>query len=736
MTNQNWHKQILEIHQALENFQLKEAFDYLHSWIQSLQNWLLEEELNELELTYKAMLSYFSKGVEDTQQDKVYHDLLRSSYKLADGVLLQYQIKNSSSFYFDKKRIFKQHESEHNLKNLSISLDDIIGKQALSSLLENENDLSVSLHKDLETIARQIFDFVWLNDDLDKDEWNILSNLLSNHSNPFSVQCLIVTGLTLGLLENFDANKIELLLETCENSHQEVRQRAIVGLLLVFRKYDKRLYLYPEIDNRLMHLSENKSFVKSVVNIILQFIISKDTEKITRRITEEILPEMMKLNPGLSKKINLNDLISDSGIDEKNPEWKNLIEKSGLNEKLQEFSELQMEGADVMHSSFSHLKSDRFFNEISNWFLPFSLSYSEFLTPSGKQEMNEIVEMIFQSSFLCNSDKYSFYLSLKQMPESVRKMMSGQFTADSMSLSELQKSELPNPEKQVNNIANQYIRDLYRFYKLHPRRTEFEDVFEYGKEFYQSGMIFKLIDDKSYLWIIAEYYFNKNYYKEAAEIFDDLLKKEPDNYVIFQKRGYCKQIAGQIEDALNNYLAAEALHPANSWTLKKIAYCYRILKKPEDALLYYRKVEQLHPDNLSIQLNIGHCFLELKNYKEALNCYFKVEYIDKNGSKAWKPIAWCSFLTGKYSQSLDYYNKILEKNPEGHDYLNIGHTYLAMKNIKQAIDYYVLSVRYWGSFSKFQETLNIDMPDLMTVGVNHTDIPLILDLIKYELNKA
>ena len=175
------------------------------------------------------------------------------------------------------------------------------------------------------------------------------------------------------------------------------------------------------------------------------------------------------------------------------------------------------------------------------------------------------------------------------------------------------------------------------------------------------------------------------------------------------------------------------MNPSNSWVIKKIASCYKLLKKPEDALIYYRKAEQQNPENLSVQLNIGHCFLELKNYQEALQCYFKVEFLDKNVSKAWRPIAWCSFLAGKYEQSLDYYEKIINHKPESLDFLNAGHVHLATKNIKKAVQLYTSAVKNFDSFAKFSEVFIEDIPDLIAAGVEGSHIPLLLDLVQYEL---
>ncbi len=251
----------------LETGRLKDVFDSLSLSLANLQNWQLKEQLNELEQTYKSMLSYVSEGAEDPQRNKVYQSLIRSAYNLSDHVFSQLQTLNASGYYYDKKRAFKHGGSYPSLERLIASFEENLNKQALNSLLAQENEQATQIKKEIESIAKQIFNYVWLADDLGKENKQILSRLLSGQINSLPVQCLLITALTLNLLEVFDENKVALLLESCDNENEEIRQRAIIGVLLVFRKHDHRLHLYPEIYNRLKHLSEDKSFPPSTVPI-------------------------------------------------------------------------------------------------------------------------------------------------------------------------------------------------------------------------------------------------------------------------------------------------------------------------------------------------------------------------------------------------------------------------------------------------------------------------------------
>jgi tetratricopeptide (TPR) repeat protein len=732
MDKQDLQAHFQKITEALLQKRLKQAFDGLDFLLSGrFSIWQLKEKLYELQDNYKRMLRYLTEGVQDPEQEKIYNDLLRSVHHLADRTILEIKTASTWSYFYENRKSLAFYVPE-TTEQLLETLDDWTGKTTLTDLLEEgeeKRERLQSLEKEKEKIDSKLFYQIWLSNFWNSGEREQWTQVLNNNLYAISSQCLVISALTLNLEEIFDDKKVRLLLDACENEQEELRQRALTGLLLFLRRYDDRLYLYPEILNQLQHLAEQKRFINDVRRIILQFILSKETEKITRIMKEEIIPGMMKISPKLNNKIRLDELFGETGMDEKNPEWQNLIEESGLGNRLQEFTELQMEGADVMHSSFIHLKNFPFFQEIQNWFIPF-VANSQCIE---EKSFSDFVKILFESDLLCNSDKYSFYFSISQMPETYKKMMMGQFSAESSAVREMIKGELPvNSPQKIHPVARQYIQDLYRFYKLFPKHGHFEDIFEMQPEFNRIPSIARFVSDRESQTIIGEYYFQRNYFAEAAEIFGDLLREDANNETLLQKRGYCLQMLGNLNEAVADYLKAELLNAANSWTIKKLAHCYRALKQPFEALEYYRKAARLNPDNLSIQLHIGHCYLELKNYSEALKCYFKVEYLTDGKEKAWRPIAWCSFLTGKYNEAMDYYSKILESNPNAIDYLNAGHARFALGNNKEALSLYRAALNAQGdSFEKFLELFTADIPDLLHAGVKPENIPVLLDSLMY-----
>ena len=595
---------------------------------------------------------------------------------------------------------------------------------------------SLKAAKEHQKKVMKLFYHVWLSDKFSSDDTDALRNFMLSPVVLNAYKSLLVSAIMLSLQRYFDVEKINLLFDSYDSEEAEINQRALTGLLINLYRYDSRMSFYPVITGRLKILNENPVLRKNVERIIVQLIRSKETEKLQQRIRDEILPEMIKISPNLKDKINLDSLMDEGFSEDRNPDWEEIFSDSpGLMDKMQEFSELQMEGADVFLGSFALLKSFPSYSETGNWFMPFFPENPEIadIPGLGDNLTKNLIEALDNAPVLCNSDKYSFCFSLQNLPKENREFMARGINAEMEQLKELQKDEeLTDPGSSDDFVSNRYIHDLYRFYKLFPRRNDFDDIFSWHLDFHNKSALGEIIkEDFEMMKNIGEYYFAKNHFEEAAEIFG-LLLKETKNGELFQKLAFCHQKLGDFENALDGYLKAELYDINKLWNLKKIAVCYRNLKQPGKALQYYRLAETDEPDNLNTQLNIGHCLLELDEYDEALKSYFKVEYLAPGNKKVWRPIAWCSFLTGKKEQAEKYYNRLTESEPNKHDFINMGHVQWGLGNRKSALDFYKKSISKDGfSETEFLAVFEEDLPHLLEQGVDAEDVPIMLDQLRY-----
>lgn len=698
-------------------------------------------EAEELESNYRNLIKYTVEGVEDPERHKIYQNIMRSTLDLGDRVREQLLTESGAMIYGKKKQLEREikmteDEAEQKIDHLTLhsEIQNILGNSTL------EADEQESYKNQL----RRLFNIIWLTDKYKAANIELVLDLMDSEQVPWYDKSLIVSALNLSLIRTFDVKKFELLFNIYEKGEDQVWQRALVSLLIGLYLYDDRLGLYPEIIEKLHQLREKQKPGKDIEKIALQLFRSKETDKVTKKLRDEILPDVaQKIRPKIEEKLKLDDILSDEFKEDKNPDWETFFEDSpDLMDKMEELTNMQMEGSDVFMSAFSMLKHFDFFREMTNWLIPFYEENDAVQQVMEKEDSEKFdkaafVESLRKSSYMCDSDKYSFVFNLQQIPEAQKSMMLSMFNAEMESMKELEnEDEILNKPARNYSIYTQYIQDLYRFFKLYPQKNEFTDIFKKDLKIHQSKAFEILVEDEQIIRNIAEFFFEKDYFKHALEIYERLNKEGDTSMEIFEKMGYCYQRLGDYQKALNNYSKAELFEANRAWNLKKIALCHRNLNNHEKALNYYKEAEKLEHNNLYIQAAIGHCYLNMKEYEEALQHYFKVEYMSPDNTKILRPIAWVAFLTGRFDQARRYYEKLMAQETNKYDFMNLGHLEWCEGNREDAIKNYLRSIRQEdNTFKAFMNGFNDDKEHLINHGVDPDEIPLVLDFLKYQLQE-
>ncbi len=730
--------QIIERKKLIENFlkasRLREALRELRILASSL-SWTLQEEVDKIEESYRMMLQYAAQGVDDPGRHEVYDRIVASLYSIMDRVVRESRKAESSSLYFNTLR-YEDMQQDNSIASL---IDGYI-KQCDNSSLYNliteakaSKAKTIEMQREKEQMERRIFNRVWVSYPLHAGDVEAVERAISSDVIPEYFKSLMVSALMLGLLAYYDERRLLLLLSIYQTSTERVAMRALCAAMMAMYVHRSRLGCKPA---QMVEMLKDvvPTWHDDVKKVFMQFIRARDTERINRKMRDELIPSMLKLRPDIYNKINDNTSMIDLSQIEENPEWQEMLEKSGITDKMRELSKMQEDGGDVFMSTFAHLKHYPFFSEVANWFLPFHIEHSA-LTEALSGDENLAAEIISASPFLCNSDKYSICLSLSSIPSSQRQMMMSQFSAHNINAAEIRNAELLTDDTRRDNIANKYVQDVYRFFKLFRRKGEFNDPFETPLNMLQVPLLVADFDDVDTLTLVAEFYFKRGYYSDAFDLFKRLSEKMPPAADIFQKMGYCLQQDGDIEGALKYYEQSELLNAQSLWTLRRIAACHKLLGRPAKALEYFLRVAEQKDGDLSVALNIGHCLMELGRYEEALRYYFKVEFLDEKSTRAWRPIAWCSLLACDFEQSRRYYERVLSDNPTSGDLLNMGHLELVSGNVRRAIDRYKESVSAdGGNPEPFISSMAADKHYLETLGVDIASIPLLIDALLYELN--
>jgi len=736
MNEKSINEQYASIRAFLQKGRLKEALAQLESFLWQCPNWDLRMQLEQVQMSYNYLLDYMRKGIKDPERWNLHRKLTADAWKMADHARILYLDKISSKYYHEMRRTPAQPQyANFTLQQLLHILESFPDDLTVSGLLsENKMDEVLKRHEDT---LKHLFIRTWTCYAWTAEEEENAHAMLQSKELITDDLCLFTSAVMLGAAYCFDLRKINWLLDAYTHPSAVVAQRAITGILIVFHLHADRLPLYPELAQRMKLMEEHPTFAKDLERIYRQMLLCQETEKIDKKMREEIIPEVLKKTSSL-KNLRWGPDENEEEKDDLNPDWQDGFENSALNNMMREMSELQMEGADVYMSTFASLKNYPFFHHIANWFYPFTEKQSDMyrtLKRANSHSLkNSLLDIVLHSGFFSNSDKYSFFFSISQLPEAQQGMLFKQMSSqelESLRGNENQ-SKLEEFSQKTSTISNQYLHDLYRFYKLNVHRNDFTDIFKQKLAFHHNPLLQGMLMKKEVLLPIAGFFLKKGRWSDAIELFSEIkqLPMGEENQVEFyQKFGYALQKEKRYEEAIKTYHKADILKPGNNWTNHHLAICYRMTQTYDQALLYYRKTEEIQPDNPNVIFYIGHCLAEMKRQDEALNYFFKLDFIEKSSIRAWRGIGWCSFVCGKYEQAKKYYEKVIEQKPTAIDYMNSGHVAWAMGHIEEAATAYGKAVSASGNRQKFEEMFANDKEVLAEHGIPHQDIPLMLDLI-------
>jgi len=731
------HKRICNL---VADRKIKQSLDILSDMTSETSTGELRDEYENVVMTYRNMLTYTIEGINDPERNKIYLKLIQSILGLADRAR-QDILSHYSGWH--TYWIKQQNEKEVKLSGKSIveTVDDLMFKSELDEWLKLSNEINPDPESEISRkhrhLIKNIFNHLWLTDYYGEAEMSLVDIVLKSGKFRWHEASIFTTAITLSSLRTWQTEKLLHLIKIYEGGQEQIMERALSGLILNMHYYNSRLLLYPEITDRIMKLSKNKTFTEHCRIIVLQTVRSRETEQLGRKLHDEILPQVAKLQPRIEEKLDLDNILPADKNSEKNPDWSEMFNESEeIFKTMEELTRLQMEGADVYMSAFSNMKHFDFFKDFQNWFVPFypdhdtvnEIYKDEILGPGT----NELAEALYKTPFICNSDKYSLLLNLKYLPSAQKTMMLKVFRMELEGLQQMNDGETAiDPYKNFRTNVTQYLQDFYRFFKLSPYKKEFEDLFIgkldiYNSEFFR--MINKSSDAEAGL---ADYFFSKNFYDDALLLFLRLVSEKPSEAQLYEKIGYCYQETGQFDEALKYYKRAELID-RKAWTIKKIGLSLRRLGRKEEALEYYLQAYDMEPENIHTAIMTAHCYLDLKEYEEALKYYFRAEYMEPGNLKILRPIAFCYFALGRFDDSDKYYERLAAGKLNPHDLINKGHLALCKGNKKEAIDLYSQSIAS-GELSKekFFMIFSEDKALLISLGVKPDDLPILLDYLLF-----
>ena len=478
------------------------------------------DSLERSEQNYRYMLDYAMRGAEDPGRDAMAADLGEEILSAIDMLDRENRRSDDGALYFSTLR----YEALQPDSCIATLLDRYAEMGRSGS--DMPFDLSFSnIHSEAtrraldsrEALARRIFNLVWTRFPLASADVAALRGALTSAGLPSHFRQLIIWAVMLGGLRYFDSTRVELLLDSYLAAGADKEQTAALTALMMLLFAGRSRRLGAPALARLAAASERKEWASDLRSVYLELVKPIDTDRITRKIRDEVVPEMLKLKPEIDKKLNQKIENFDPAEMEENPEWQEMMEKSGIADKLKEMSEIQEEGGDVMLGTFAQLKNFGFFHEAANWFLPFHAENSAFAGDGGK-DFHSLAELIGSAPFLCDNDKYSFMFSLRQVQEQQRALMLSQFKAQGTQLDQLRAASLMTASSDRRALINKHVQNLYRFFSLFRRKGEFPNLFAEGVNLVEVAPLRRQVMELDILGAVGEFYFRHGYYLSLIHI--------------------------------------------------------------------------------------------------------------------------------------------------------------------------------------------------------------------------
>ncbi len=715
----------------LNEARLKEAILALGEDIDNLQDWELRTRFTEVETAYKYLLKYLQQGMPDPERECLYDELVAKCYILNDLIAAARTAEEASTVYGRTRRGCKE---SGNIERAISRLKENHANTLVTESLPTADCRKVreELLKEHEHITRELFNIIWSSSSWNTGNATTITELINSDDIALNDRALACSAIMLSALTCFEPLKAMVLCTIASHSETILSTRAIVGLVIVLYTYKERISHYPELSSAIEQLNGNKTVKRRIETIQIQLLRCRETQKIDRKMREEIIPAMMKNRNINNEKFSIDILKEIENDEDKNPEWSKWIEND-VKEKLDEMAKWQIEGADLYMSTFSQLKNYPFFSEIHNWFRLFDPTIPEIseTIPVSGLDNKSIMGAIVSSPVFCNSDKYSFCFTVQRIPQQQRDMLMSQIAeGGEMTAQDADTIAQIPTEKKAEIESNQYIQDLYRFFKVSRFHNEFSDPFKMSLNLLESNGLRELINNKEAILKTFRYLIEKEYYKEAFNAGKMYEACGECDAQFYQEMGYCSQKELKFNTAIDYYTKADIIKPDTLWTLRHIAQCYRMQGEFDKAVSYYQMAEELAPENISLLLQAGESFAAIKQYEEAFARFYKVEYLKPDSLRATRAIAWCSFITGKDKQAQGYYKRLLDMPvPSFEDYLNAAHVEWVCHNNEKAVELYSKAKEQDGNSAKVADHIMRDKEVLLSRGVGEKELLLLRDLI-------
>ena len=694
--------------------------------------------LEKIEENYRLMLDFMKRGFKDEKREEMYKGLVHKLYIL--------EMDTVQAEDFRKKALYSEAYAQVSRKQwdydlIRYSLENFVTEMAMLSLEADD----VRLTRERELYQRHaefmsvLFRKIWLSYQWNEVEADFYESLfLSPTVESRDIQ-MMVSALTLASIKQFDILKFRTLVRVYQQTVDvHVRQRALVGIAF---SINGEADFFGEQKQLILSLLQDDQVCRELLELQMQVVYCLNAENDNRTIQKDIMPSLLKNNSfeitrfGIIEKEDdpMEDILNPGAADQAMEEMEKTVGR---------MMEMQKAGSDIYFGGFSMMKNFPFFHDVANWLTPFYKENPALNDIVDKLSGTQLMDNIVDNGPFCDSDKYSFSFAMTSvidhLPKNVKEMLGSAEALGPV----MHENEMQTPAY----IRRMYLQDLYRFFRLFPRRADLVNPFSREDEYpHKRRSIFfadPLLDDSpitAYVVELGNFLLKHRRMEELDAVISNYDMRQTDNTPEALKKNIpyllLKAVRNEYlslgEVACMNYEMILALEPDNLRALKSLARLKFSFGDFERAATCYEKLIELQPDKRSHELNYSAVLLKLGEIEKAMQLIYKLDYDSPSDVNVQRVKAWGLMAQGKLDQARELYARLRNGGQaQPADSLNAGYCEWISGDISQAAD---LFKDYLRLLNREQYNISIDFEHdadfLNQNGIGKTDMALMYDLV-------
>ncbi len=745
-------KELCDILMMLDGLKLGQAIERLESFFCKYPELGLADTLDRIKSDYTLMADYWAGGYRDPQLDRIFGSLTRRMFCLTSDAMLRYAVGHIP-YFSSLYRTVAANRRGMTAEALQGKLEEFVSDAAMLQFEpeHTRKDKKARLYAEHRAFMAEVFNRILLSGQWTDEETAAYDRIMLSPTVDVNDQAMMVSAVMLSAMNIFDINKLRHLIYIYRHSSEEtVRQRALVGWVFSLGKGPDGLFA--EKKRMVNELLADEKVCAELTELQIQLLYCVNAESDNRPIQKEIMPDLLKSNGFRVTRNGIEERDEDTMQDILNPEEvENNMER--LEESFRRMTDMQKAGSDIYFGGFSQMKRFPFFDDISNWFVPFYAEHPAVAAICDNEKTGRMVQAIIGSGPFCDSDKYSFALAFSQVidriPQGMREMMdSGDVTAG------MRQYDI---DKQSGAyIRRTYLQDVYRFFRLFNSRACFNNPFDCRKDGeWMAGYLFfayEIFAGRPLLKKgneVVTFLMKRRMFGEAAEILGRYVDDDKD-YLYYMLCGNVLLHGGElilngicIEDTASEcFRKAMDCRQGDVRALAGYARACFYEEKYDEACDAYSRLMTQDPAKKSYSTGYGVCLINLERYEEALKVLYRLDYEYPDDDSVRRALARALTEEEKYEQAAGIYSKLTDReNIDGEDLLNFGLCSWFAGNNREAARLFAryLKMKYPNTTSDYyreraeRDIIERENAFIRRHVVNPIEIQLMLDLILAEI---